>query len=103
MVTFRSLSLLKQTAREANPTVAVSKGTPTHDLWLTIAAVLLEPFYDDLEEAFGDGYSFLDFSSLSDEDMDTKSGNLIMERVSGNDFWLASVTKALNQRLQVLA
>lgn len=84
MVDFRALPILKQSAKEANPTVSVVKGTPIHDLWLTVCSLLLEPFYFDLEAAFGDGYSLLDFDNLTTEEMETKVGNFINKRLEGN-------------------
>ena len=85
MVSFRSLSLLKQAAKEANPQASVSKGTPIHDLWLTVAAQLLEPFYFDLESSFGDGFSLKNYETLSNEEMDTKCENLLVFRRTGNE------------------
>lgn len=85
MTEFRSLPMLKQSAKEGNPTVSVSKGTPVHDLWLAVCALLLEPFYFDLEAAFGEGYSLLDFENLTEEEMDTKVGNFVNQRIYGGE------------------
>lgn len=85
MVSFRSLPLLKQAAKEANPQASVSKGTPIHDLWLTVAGQLLEPFLFDLEAAFGDGFSLKDYENLSIEDMNIKCENLLVFRREGNE------------------